>query len=165
MLRRSRTRYACSGTTTVWKPALIRICLSSGKRSRLRAFSASICWRACSTVAPGFSRATYDQLLLWRESSDFSSAVNASGIQTLTSGSRKPKPCGSTPTTVYGSPLIRTSWPTRVLASAEPLLPGRVGQDRLVRLADLPVLFGEDAAADRLDLRAGAAARAWPSWR
>jgi len=38
--------------------------------------------------------------LLWRESSDFSSAVKASGVQIITSVSRKLKPCGRTPMTV-----------------------------------------------------------------
>jgi len=51
----------------------------------LRVLSASICWRACSTVCPGFSRATYDQLLLWRLSSERSCAVKATGSQTFTS--------------------------------------------------------------------------------
>ena len=36
-------------------------------------------------VAPGFSLAMFCQLLLWRVSSDFCSAVNASGRQRRTS--------------------------------------------------------------------------------
>ena len=88
-----------------------------GKRSMLRALSASICCWASANVAPGLSRPTIDQLLLWRESSDFSSVVKPSGIHSFTAGSRKEKPAGSTPTIVDGTPLMRSSFPT---ASSRP---------------------------------------------
>ena len=51
-------------------------------------------------VASGFSRPIICQLLLCRQSSDFSRAVNAAGTQTSMSFHRNLNPRGSTPTIV-----------------------------------------------------------------
>ncbi len=84
----------------MWKPAVISSGLIAGRRSMIPALTASTCACACSIVAPAFSRATSLQLLLWRAVSALSLALNVSGIHSITSGLRKAKFCGRTPTTV-----------------------------------------------------------------
>ena len=85
----------------------------------LRALSASSCCCACATEAPGLSRPIIDQLLLCRESSDRSSAVNDSGTHNLISGSTNVKSAGRMPMIVYGSLLIRMVEPTVLSLAAK----------------------------------------------
>ena len=116
-----RTRWSGKRSTFVRKPALISSSLYCGKRSRLAALSAFTCACACARVAPGLSRPTFHQLLLWRRASDFCSAVNASGRQRLTPGASASKARGITPTTVYGWPSMRRSLPTAPGSAAKRL--------------------------------------------
>jgi hypothetical protein len=83
--------------------------------------SASTWACACCSVAPGLSRPTFHQLLLWRRSSDFSSAVNATGRHRLTPGASASNERGITPTTVYGWPSRRRSFPTAPGSAAKRL--------------------------------------------
>ena len=148
--RRSWTRKSWSGTTTVWKPALIRICFNCGKRSRLRAFSASICWRACSTVAPSFSRATYRPVVAVPLLVGFLLGRERDRQPDLHLGIEEPELPRQ-----HADDGERLAVDADVAADgavlpAEPLLPRRVGQDRLAGLAWFRFFLGEEAPADRL---------------
>ena len=137
----------------MWKPALIRICLSWGKRSRLRAFSASICWRACSTDAPGLQP---------RDVRPVVAVPLIVGLLFGGEGDRQPHlDVGIEEPEVlreHADDRIRLAVDADVAAdravlAAEPLLPRCVGEDRLLGLADFAVLFGKDPPAQRLRLQ------------
>ena len=101
-------------------------------------------------MAPGFSRPNCCQLLLCRDSSDFSRAVNAAGRNSWMSGLRNTKSLRQ-----HADDLVRLAakpkvLADRVIAAAEQPLPEAVRQDDDLLLPELALRVGEELAAKRL---------------
>ena len=111
--RDSLTRSSWKPTTTVWKPALIRISLNCGKRSRLRALRASIC---CCARRQSRRRASAGpasaSCCCGGARRRGRPARTRPGVHNCTSLETKRKSAGITPTMVKTTPLTRSVWPT-----------------------------------------------------
>ena len=87
------------------------------------------------------------------------SSTGCSGVQTSV-GTPDVKPCGITPTTVYGSPRSLIAWPTMSAIAAEDARPEAVAQDGHRRPARAILVGGELAADERPDAEDGEVAGA-----
>ena len=93
------------------------------------------------------SRANCCQLLLWRDSSDFSRAVNAAGRNSWISGLRNTKSRRQHADDLVGLAAKAQVLADRVVAPAEQPLPEAVRQDDDLLLPELALRVGEELTA------------------